>query len=277
MVQGMDGKGFLISFGAHRLVQEGSYGWDPSLGAVSRSGFGRGRNAPPKCAMCLFVSGCCGCGMRNGGRVSRKKWMFGSCYILKLVRLTLCLNHFWWVFLSQCLTGRQLGDHGWSDKTENRWWKLDVPCQACQKHATYKSGIICANYGKTRGFSHPCQGAWCADCFTPHELDRFETAVPRDFNGASLQELEDEIRFKKARPGDHLCTPFQCPCCQSNNIRGRGLQGGEMQDVAFKCICIRATLDAFWAHSSRTVAAHVSEVKFIIKYSENLDIARPFP
>ena len=70
-------------------------------------------------------------------------------------------------------------------------------------------------------------GAWCADCFRPHELDRFEVAVPRDFYGATLAELEDEIRFRKARARDHLCCTFQCPECQSWNVRGRGLRGGE--------------------------------------------------
>ena len=47
--------------------------------------------------------------------------------------------------------------------------------------------------------------------------------MPRDFNGASLAEVDDEIRFRQARPGDHLCVPFQCPNCQSQNIRGRSI------------------------------------------------------
>jgi hypothetical protein len=42
--------------------------------------------------------------------------------------------------------------------------------------------------------------------------------MPRDFNGASLAELEDEIWYKQARMGDHLCVPFQCPNCQSQNL-----------------------------------------------------------
>ena len=47
--------------------------------------------------------------------------------------------------------------------------------------------------------------------------------LPRDFNGASLAEIDDEKRFGEARPGDHLCCAFQCPNCQSQNIRGKDL------------------------------------------------------
>ena len=119
--------------------------------------------------------------------------------------------------------------------------------------------------------------AWCAKCYTPHELDRFETAVPRDFNGASLAELEDEVRFRQARPGDHLCSAFQCPNCQSQNIRGRDLTPGEVEDEAFEALTIRATLDAFWSHSSKTIAGHVREVKYICKYADALGITHPFP
>ena len=110
-----------------------------------------------------------------------------------------------------------------------------------------------------------------------HELDTFEAAVPRDFNGASLAEVEDEIRFQKARPGDHLCTAFQCPNCQSQNIRGRDLEPGEVEDEAFDAVCKRVILDAFWSHSSATVAGHVREVKFIIDYARMLAIRNPFP
>ena len=76
-------------------------------------------------------------------------------------------------------------------------------------------------------------------------MDRFEVAVPRDFYGATLAELEDEIRYRKARPGDHLCCPFQCPECQSFNIRGKGLVKGDAASEAFEALATRASLDAF--------------------------------
>jgi hypothetical protein len=121
-----------------------------------------------------------------------------------------------------------------------------------------------------------CEAAYCGTCFEPHELDQFEVKVPRDFHGASLAEVEDEVRYRVARPGDHLCSAFQCPNCQSQNVRGRSLVVGDAQDEAFDAVATRATLDAFWTHASRTVAGHVTEVRFMSRYAEALDVD-PFP
>ena len=157
------------------------------------------------------------------------------------------------------------------------WWKQDIPCHKCQKHVTYKSGIICTNYGSNRGTFHQCQGAWCGECFIPHILDRFKILVPRGVNGASLAEVEDGARFRKARSDDHLCTVFQCPNCQSQNVCRRDLEDDEIEDDTFHSVCIRATLDAFWAHSFKIVSGHISEVKLIYRYTDMQGIIRPFP
>lgn len=226
--------------------------------------------------MCSSVRVCCG--MKIGAIDLRKRWISGLSFMLELIGLILTLNLSLLESLSLCDIATNLSmDAGWSDRGERRWWKLDVPCSKCQRHVTYQSGITCANFGETRGYSQPCRSAWCAECFVPHSLDTFETAVPRDFNGASLSEVEDEIRFRQARPGDHLCTPFQCPECQSRNIRGMGLTVGNAADDTFEFLCRRATLDAFWRHSSSTVRRHVAEVRFIIRYCDLLQIAAPFP
>ena len=74
----------------------------------------------------------------------------------------------------------------------------------------------------------------------------------------------------------HLCVPFQCPNCQSQNIRGCDLRKGEMSNEVFECVVTRATLDAFWARWSKTVGGHVREVKFMLKYGHLLDV-EPFP
>jgi len=92
--------------------------------------------------------------------------------------------------------------------------------------------------------------------------------MPRDFNGASLAEVEDEVRFKQSRPGDHLCIPFQCPNCQSQNIRGKGIDPNLINDLVFECMVVRATLDAFWSRASKTVANHVREVRNMARYGE---------
>lgn len=92
--------------------------------------------------------------------------------------------------------------------------------------------------------------------------------MPRDFNGASLAEVDDELRFRQASPGDHLYVPFQCPNCQSQNIRGRSIDPTYMDDLVLECMLIRATLDAFWSRASKTVANHVREVKNMAKYGQ---------
>ena len=71
--------------------------------------------------------------------------------------------------------------------------------------------------------------------------------------------------------------PFQCPQCHSFNIRGRGIVRGNIKDDAFEAVCTRAILDAFWNHSSRTVASHVREVAFATKYAGMLDIPCHYP
>ena len=104
----------------------------------------------------------------------------------------------------------------------------------------------------------------------------FEVKIPRDFYGASLAEVEDEIRFRVARPGDHMCSSFQCPNCQCQNILGRDLVPGNASDEAFTSLVTRATLDAFWYRSSGTVNGHVTEMRFLTRYAEALGFD-PFP
>jgi hypothetical protein len=90
--------------------------------------------------------------------------------------------------------------------------------------------------------------------------------MPRDFNGALLAELEDEIHFREARIGDHLCIPFHFPNCQSQNIRGQSINNSLIDDLVFECMVVRATLDAFWSRASKTVMNHVREVRNMACY-----------
>jgi hypothetical protein len=179
--------------------------------------------------------------------------------------LTLHLNHFWLEFLSpfSLHLGLSLGR---SNRNGCKWWNWGVPCCRCQSQVTFESGIICANYGKCRGHFLACDGAWCASYFTAHPLDYFEIKMPRDFNGTSLAELEDEIRFREARPGDHFCIPFQCPNCQSRNIQGRSIDNSFIDNLVFECMVVQATLDAFWSRASKTVWNHVREVRNMARY-----------
>ena len=91
-------------------------------------------------------------------------------------------------------------------------------------------------------------------------LDQFEIKMPHDFNVATLAKIEDEIRFKQARPGDHLYTPFQRPNCQSYNISCKVIHQHLVEDLMFECMVVRATLDAFWSRATKTIGNHVLEV-----------------
>ena len=200
--------------------------------------------------------------------------MFGFLYPLEIFGLTLPLNHYWLAFLFP-FAGPDLGYSGWKG---TKWWLLAEPCLKCQKRVTYESGIICANYGETRGLSlRQCNGAWCAECFTPSYLDPCDIALPEDFVGATIEELEDQERFMRARPGDHLCTSFQCPNCQSQNIRGVDLEPTvNIADACFESLAIRAQLDAFWARTKNTVKGHVAEARFMARYGKALGFT-PMP
>ena len=201
--------------------------------------------------------------------------MCGSSYTRESIGRLFCVNLSSLACRSPCYPGTE--DLGWSARNKRRWYKLDVLCWKCQRHVTHRSGIICANFGQNRGLFRPCQGAWCASCFVTHPLDTFETAVPRDFNGPLLAEVEDKIRFRLARAGDNICTAFQCLNCHSQNIRGTDLDLEDVRDNAFEFACIRVTLVAFWSHSSRTVSCHLTQVRFISKYSDMLGLPKPLP
>ena len=92
-----------------------------------------------------------------------------------------------------------------------------------------------------------------------------------------MAKVEDEIRFRKARPSDHLCSPFQYSNCQSQNICGRDLVFGDVQDEAFDSLAIQVSLDAFLSHASRTVSSHRTEVLFSCKYFRALESTHSFP
>jgi hypothetical protein len=130
--------------------------------------------------------------------------------------------------------------------------------------------IICANYGSRQGHFPACNRAWCASCFTVHLLDQFEVRIPQDFNGTSLAELEDEIHFKQARPGNHLCLPFQCPNYQSQNLQGKSIDPSHVNNLVLECMIIRTTLDTFWSRATKTTSNHVQEFRNIARYRQML-------
>jgi len=125
--------------------------------------------------------------MKNGGGDLRKKLIFGSRCGQGLPGLDLLMNLSLLVSLFPCVGNTP----GWLGLTAQKWWKQVGVCQRCQRNVTYESGIICANFGCPRGRFLPCEAAWCADCFVPHDMDCFEIKMPADFYGVDLTEEED--------------------------------------------------------------------------------------
>jgi hypothetical protein len=107
-------------------------------------------------------------------------------------------------------------------------------------------------------------------------LDRFKVRMPWDFNRASLAELKDEICFEQARPGDHLCVPFQCPNCQHQKLQGKSIDPSHVNNLVQECMIVRATLDAFWSWATKTISNHVREVRNMARYGQMLQYS-PMP
>jgi hypothetical protein len=86
---------------------------------------------------------------------------------------------------------------------------------------------------------------------------RFPVKVLIDDDGKELVDPSEASRFKKARAGDHLMTPFQCELCHFWNIMGRDLVMSYEKDVAILEFSRQASLDAFWCRAKTTVAANL--------------------
>ena len=104
-------------------------------------------------------------------------------------------------------------------------------------------------------------------------MDKFPVLSANDLDDSLVDEnyLEDEDkeRFKEARDGDHLMSPFQCDECHLYNMIGRkAILGYAPDDLVLLCIR-RANLDAFWSRERSTVASNLKEAK---RYIENLKL-----
>ena len=118
--------------------------------------------------------------------------------------------------------------------------------------------MVCDNFGTKRsGARVACQGAWHPQCYRQDPDVGFPVRGAQDLEDTIIDqedfEDEDPNRFKTARPGDHLCCPFQCDNCTFWNLRQRGPIKDNLKDK-FTLICIRrAILDSFWAREPSTV------------------------
>lgn len=104
-----------------------------------------------------------------------------------------------------------------------------------------------------------------------------------DEDGEELDEHLEGNRFREARAGDHLMTPFQCELCHYRNIFGEepDYQVAKVRELTefFR----RASLDAFWSRASSTVKGNLSEGKRSQRFADRFGIPSlappmgPFP
>ena len=144
-------------------------------------------------------------------------------------------------------------------------------------------GVVCANYGRTRGTSKVCRSVWHAGCYRQDDRDRFPILEAGDLDDALLDteghgELEDdENRFKEARDGDHLMCPFQCDSCTFYNLKGRYAREDSEQDMLLAVCIRRAILDSFWSRERSTVEKNTREMKNLRNLGESIGLDEPLP
>lgn len=135
--------------------------------------------------------------------------------------------------------------------------------------------MVCANFGKSREGLSPCEFISCGPCYTPHRWDKFKIQDPADVIEGELSLVsndEERKRFREARPGDHTMRMFQCDTCQFQNCYFRNPNNKVASDELAMCCIRRANLDAFWSREPATVRNHVNEVRFQIKYGDQLNL-----
>lgn len=123
----------------------------------------------------------------------------------------------------------------------------------------------------------PCRGIWCAECYTPHKLDRFYVAKQEDESGFEWKPERDKFRFARGREGDHLLVPFECDLCIFRNLMKRNPARSSTKDDMLLCCIRRITLDAFWGRATQTVEATKRSVNQTIAMWDRVGIPPAFP
>jgi hypothetical protein len=124
------------------------------------------------------------------------------------------------------------------------FWTWAGKCVVCGTFRSKMSGLFCANFSSSRSFWSPCNQVWCGDCYTPHPLDKFYHYVPTDEAGFDWRPQEEQNRFRYARDGDHLLTPFQCDLCTFQNLQMRNPLPNSPKDDLLLCCIRRVMLDS---------------------------------
>ena len=132
-------------------------------------------------------------------------------------------------------------------------------CRKCSRKTKWSRGLFCLNYSRSvKGFN-PCHQAWCGNCYTSREYDKFHVAHLTNHLCAITKPGEIEIQavnpwikthrksddFLKGRDGDTLLVPFECDSCIFIKLKGRNVSvDSQKDDLLLRCIR-RVNLDSF--------------------------------
>jgi hypothetical protein len=123
-------------------------------------------------------------------------------------------------------------DLGFSNEA-NYWTNFEGLClkATCRRYLRAEEGLFCANFYSKRGSFAPCLSVWCPECYVGKDLIDFLIKRQIDEDGVDITALGDEKRFKTARAGDHLMTPFQCELCHFHNIYNTEPRPYDLEDI----------------------------------------------
>lgn len=138
------------------------------------------------------------------------------------------------------------------------------------------NGLLGANFAHGRDCWSPCLQVWCGACYTNHALDKFPWHVPMDEGGFDWRPVEDTLRQKHARDGDHLVTPFQCNLCTFQNLQCHNPIDDSLTDSMLLCCIRRVNIDALWGRESSSVGATLRAMGQMVKMWTRVGLAPSF-
>jgi hypothetical protein len=118
-----------------------------------------------------------------------------------------------------------------------------------------------------------CLGAWHGSCYTQSSKDNFPVWARQmdedEMVDDEQMEIEDPLRFREARDGEHLMVTFQCDDCHFENCKLRPPRKNSLQDAVGLLGIRRANLDSMWARERSTVYSNMREgVRYLASTDE---------
>jgi hypothetical protein len=88
---------------------------------------------------------------------------------------------------------------------------------------------------------------------------------------------EEKLRFAVAKPGEHLCFPFQCDICHFSNTQCRspGMWLGPLGDMELMKSLHRVNLDAFSSREPKLVSQNLVKINRAFQIAHEMVIYNP--